>query len=392
MSGRAGVRVATAVGVGTVGVAVVWSVLLWLNRSTVDASAMADTLAVGGQAVAWTLAGAVLVHRRPDVVIGWLLLGTGALASVGAAAAEYATRSVTADLLPGATAAAYVQSSARGMSIVPIALLLLLYPDGRLPSRRWRPFVWGSLLAVPVVGLPVGDVGAGLESYRGQAMGVDGVGGAAEGWIWAVGALLIYPALVAGAVAIVVRFRRSSGVERQQLKWAGYAGGLALGALAVSAVPLPVIDDLHHLASAILVFGLPICMVTAILRHRLYEIDRVVSRTVSYALVTVVLIGVYAAGVLGIGGLVPGGSSDLLVAGSTLTVAALFQPVRRRVQAVVDRRFNRARYDAQRELAHLAERLRRQVDVGAVEAELANTVRRVVQPASVSLTLVGGRP
>jgi hypothetical protein len=196
--------------------------------------------------------------------------------------------------------------------------------------------------------------------------------------------------------ALVVRFRRSRGSERQQMKWFGYAAGCMGGSLAASflfsSIGWLLASDVMWVTAMVSLALLPVAVGVAITRYRLYEIDRIVSRTVSYALVTGVLVGVYAGGVLLLGRVLAPVTrqSEVAVAASTLLVAALFQPVRRKVQATVDRRFNRARYDARRTVEAFALRLRDEVDLDELSTELGNVVAGTVQPATMSVWLAAG--
>jgi hypothetical protein len=193
----------------------------------------------------------------------------------------------------------------------------------------------------------------------------------------------------------VLRFRRARGVERQQLKWMAFAAALAL--VAVAAVTVGAVMNEQAVVvgvSGVYMAVLPLAIGAAILRYRLYDLDRIVSRTLAYGLLTVLLGLGYAGVVLGLGRLLPQGSS-LVVAAATLAVAGVFQPARRRVQRVVDRRFNRRRYDAARTIAAFSDRLRQQVDLDALAAELLAVVDQTMQPTSVSLWLrpsVGASP
>jgi hypothetical protein len=192
-------------------------------------------------------------------------------------------------------------------------------------------------------------------------------------------------AVPVAAVAVALRFRRARGVERQQLRWLGLAGGVAALAVVGSFVgartgQVPVRDWLAGACVALV----PLAIAAAILRYRLYDLDRIVSRTLAYGLLTVLLGLAYAAVVLGLGRLLPHGSS-LVVAGATLAVAAVFQPARRRIQGAVDRRFNRRRHDAARTIAAFSTRLRDQVDLDTLTAELLAVVDQTMQPTQVSL-------
>lgn len=203
---------------------------------------------------------------------------------------------------------------------------------------------------------------------------------------------LTFASFVAGAVSLIFRFLRSRGEERLQLKWLMFATGVAASGL----IGLAVADAGREgdplwvdLVSTLGILGIPAAIGIAIFKYRLYAIDRIISRTVSYALLTGVLVAVYVGGVLVLGPVLRPvtGSNDLAVAGSTLAVAALFSPARRRIQSSMDRRFNRRRYDAARTVEAFSARLREEVDLNALRSDLTSTVRETLQPAHVSLWL-----
>jgi hypothetical protein len=250
------------------------------------------------------------------------------------------------------------------------------------------------LSALPIA-IFAGPVAVAAWPQRGPAL-VDpaGEGPALPAAVEALGGVAFPLMLVCGVAAVlslVVRFRRSRGVERQQLKWFVYAAAVTLaGVLVIELVPIPegsVADDLLAVVGLVVVPSIPVAAGIAILRYRLYEIDRIVNRTLVYGLLSALLVLVYAAGALWLPRLLDLGESELVVAASTLAVAALFQPARRRVQALVDRRFNRARYDAARTVEAFSARLRDQVDLDTLSAELLAVVDHTVQPAAASLWL-----
>jgi hypothetical protein len=209
----------------------------------------------------------------------------------------------------------------------------------------------------------------------------------------AASAAILLAGLVVGAASLVVRFRRARGMERQQLRWLALAAAVAAAALlvAVAAGVLGGSLNVVLVAAGISVALLPLATGAAILRYRLYDLDRIVSRTVAYGLLTVLLGGGYAVVVLGLGQLL-GQDSSLVVAGATLAVAAVFQPARRRIQQVVDRRFNRRRYDAAKTMAAFSARLREELDLDALTAELLAVVEQTMQPTQASLWLQTQRP
>jgi MFS family permease len=335
--------------------------------------------------------GAVLAGRLPRHPVGWLLLGVGLSVAGSGVADGYARDGLVAR--PGSLPAArWVATYSPATTLVGLALVgfvLLLTPTGSLPSPGWR--WWARVAAAgPVLFVLALTVGPGLviPPYRAAVAPVrfPALAGAVLAAI-VVGFFLIVAGLVAGAGSLVARFRRARGVERQQLRWLALAAaltgvgaavvgaGMALGA---TAVPL--------FAAGVCLALLPLATGAAILRYRLYDLDRIISRTLTYGLLTVLLGGGYAAVVLGVGQLI-GQDSSLVVAAATLAVAAAFQPAHRRIQAVVDRRFNRRRYDAAQTIAAFGDRLRQQVDLDTLTAGLLAVVDQTMQPASVSLWL-----
>jgi hypothetical protein len=343
---------------------------------------------------AFMVVGAVIVAHRPGNAVGWLFSAVGLLSITGVLAMEYAGYAYITrpGSLPGAVVAAWYQQWWSWMLIVVFVFTLLLFPTGRLLTARWRS-VAVALAAVtagmvvlnalqPTLTLP--DTGYTVGNPIGLAAARDLQDGA-------VGAVLVGLLLIctgAAMLSVVLRFRRSQGVERQQLKWFSYAAVLAvLVELALDNVPA-----VRFLAVP---FGLVIALIPtaagiAILRYRLYDIDRLINRTLVYGLLTVLLAGIYVGLVLVLGQLFGGLSAEppsWAVAGATLAVAALFQPARRRIQAVVDRRFNRRRYNTAKTIEAFAARLREQVDLDALTDELLAVVDQTMEPTQVSFWL-----
>jgi hypothetical protein len=343
---------------------------------------------------AFMLVGAVIVAHRPGNAVGWIFSAIGLLSAAGVLAMEYAefayvTRSGS---LPGAALAAWF--SWWWLPILGLIFVFtpLLFPTGRLPSSRWRPVAVTGGLAIAAVTV-LGAVQPTLklqneEFFIPNPVGLAGAPDPEDGALGAVLLGVLVGCMVASVVSVVLRWRRSAGVERQQLKWFTYAAALMLVANVVTFTVLP-----EGVASDVL-FGLSIALVpiaagVAILRHRLYDIDRLINRTLVYAALTAVLGTVYAGAVLVLG-LVGGVGGELpswAVAGATLAVATLFQPARRRIQAVVDRRFNRRRYDASRTVEAFSARLRDEVDLDTLSAELLAGVEQTMEPTTVSLWL-----
>jgi len=335
--------------------------------------------------------GAVLASRRSRHPVGWLLLAFALALTASGVTAAYAAYGLLArpGALPAARGVARYYPTTAPMALALLGLVLLLTPTGSLPSPRWRWWAWVTA-AAPVVLLLVVPVAPGRFEPR-LLVGNSPFNGRALGGVLLVAnqvalAVTTLAVVVAGG-SLVVRFRRARGVERQQLRWVALAAALmalaALVVLAAIALGTPVLVDW---AAAVCVVVLPVAVGAAILRYRLYDLDRIISRTLAYGLLTVLLGSAYAGVVLGLGRLLPQGSS-LVVAGATLAVAAVFQPARRRVQAVVDRRFNRRHYDAAQTIEAFSARLRDEVDLDTLSAELLAVVDQTMQPTRAWLWL-----
>ncbi len=334
------------------------------------------------------LVGVLILRRQPRNTIGWLLQGIGLIWGLGACTDIYARYGilVAPGSLPRPDMAAALNAGIWAPAIGLMGtFLILLYPDGRLPSPRWRPVGW--LCAVTVVALTTtlyltpGPLGVGPVPTLTNPFGFESARPVLA-VTQAVFLSLLPLCFVTCAVALVLRFRRSRGVERLQLKW------LATAAAAVAGTFLVAPDALDQVS--FLSFGLlPAAIGIAILRHGLYDIDVIINRTLVYGSLTAALAGMYLGSVLLLQLVVNPltDQSDLAVAGSTLAVAALFRPARARIQATVDRRFYRGRYDAARTMEGFSRRLRQEVDLDTVSADLRSVVRDTVQPSQVSLWL-----
>jgi hypothetical protein len=345
-------------------------------------------------AVSAATAGAVLASHRPRNPVGWLLLTFGLVPQALSAAAEgYARYGLLArpGTLPAVEQLATLASSTFVPGLSLICFILLLTPTGSLPSPRWHWFARAAaalpiaFLAAWLLAVPQLDPDSPLASVS-NPFAIAGLAGAGRA-VAGVASPAVALTMVVAAASLVRRFRRSRGSERQQLRWLAFAAALApLVVLATAAAILT-----EHLALAGWAIGLylamlPLAIGAAIARYRLYDLDRIISRTLAYGLLTVLLGLGYAGVVLGLGRLL-GRESSLVVAAATLAVAAVFQPARRRVQAVVDRRFNRRRYDAARTVEGFATRLRDQVDLDALHDELLTVVDQTMQPTRASLWL-----
>src|SRR5215203_5686036 len=331
-------------------------------------------------AIGMAVLGGLIASRKPRNPLGWLMSLAALLLGVFSFTQQYAPLAV-AESLPLVGLASWLASwtALPGIAIT-ITSGLLLFPDGRLPSRRWRPVAWLSVLATVV---PAGVMAVRAWPVRGPELATLTFDHPALAPVFGIGFPVVLGLSVVSMAALVARFRRSVGVERQQIKWFAYGAmiGIPLGLPA----ELPFWGPILELMQPPLMFaGLGIGM----FRYRLYDIDRLLNRTLVYGALTVSLAAAYAAGVLLGGRLVSGGrSSSLVVAAATLAVVAIFQPLRRAIQRAVDRRFNRRAYDAAATIEAFAGRLRQQVDADALTAELLAVVDHTVQPTRASLWL-----
>jgi hypothetical protein len=334
------------------------------------------------------LIGALIVVGDRRHLLAWLLMLAGAFLAVYNLAAQYAPLALGLTLrrlsLPGGDLASWLTSWTNVPGIVILAaFLILLFPDGRPPSRRWRPLAWAGamILVIPTTILAVGYWplrGPQLITQEGSQPPLVG----AMFWTAFQGALLLGAISV---VALVLRFRHAGAAQRQQIKWFTYGAALSIP-LSLFPEARPYGPYLEFLGTVLLLAGLGI----GIFRYRLWDIDRLVNRTLVYGLLTATLGAVYVGLVLVLGQLFGGIGTETpswAVAGATLAVAALFQPARRRIQQTVDRRFNRRKYNAAKTIEAFSIRLRDQVDLDTLSAELLAAVDQTMQPASASLWL-----
>jgi hypothetical protein len=364
-------------------------VALTLVTGEIDKFALIVTPALAGYAVV----GALVASRQQRNPIGWLLLAIAILFSLSNVVEALATRS--------AHPAGVVMWLDDWLSDVWICLvgvwIPLLFPNGHLPSRTWRPVAWFGTaafgLGVLTRAFGAHELDTSAPGHHANPFALAGAVGDALGTLIVPVTVAYAPAVIGAMAGLVVRLRRSRGVERLQLKWVAYVGSLMLTALLLAAVSLAFRGRIGDPIGTIgwgtflllVVFGLPAAVGTSILRHRLYDIDLVINRTLVYGALTGTLGVTYLALVLLIGLTV--GQSDVAIAVSTLTVAALFRPARSRIQGAVDRRFYRRRYDATQTLEAFGGRLRDELDLEALGADLRRVVQDTVQPAHVSLWL-----
>jgi len=393
-----------------------WPIVLWLvtmgtvvvatliNLATSSVDVSASWGFRGSQsvfAVAAGTVGAVVGLRRPDNRVGWLFVAVGLLFAVESLVNEYTIATVLAipGVQPAEPAIGWVLT---WIWVLPVALALiflpLVFPTGHLPSRRWRPVAWLGVLATVLLATVTAVAPGQIE----QATFLDNpfrpglIDEPQVGTLFAVAMLPFALSFVLAVASLVRRFRAADDVARRQIKWFALAVAIAGSALAgyVASFVLessPSVSKVFEILVIVSLLGLPVAAGLAILRYRLYDIDRIISRTIAYGIVSAALVATYALVIL----LLQGPMGDVLggdtisVALSTLVVAALFQPLRSRVKMVVDRRFDRARYDGQRLADAFASRLRDEVDITAVTADLDATVRAAVRPVSASLWVRG---
>ena len=339
--------------------------------------------------------GFLVARRQPANPLGWLFLAAAICFFVSNAGADYAyvVYRLGHRLPFGPVGLVLDQLWTAGLVL--FIVVILLFPDGRLPSRfwRWALRTYGALYLALLAAFAI----ATADALAAHPVRIDAAGGLSAvdnpvGWFAAVqhSILILLLAMSAGFIARqVLTWRRSSGERRQQVKWlasgaavsiASLILGVALGTSGTTTTVLEWVDNIFWFGQA----ALPVSMGVAILRYRLYEIDRIISRTLAYAIVTGLLVGVYAGLVL-LATQVLRFHSTVAVAAATLAAAALFSPLRRRVQKVVDRRFNRARYDAELTVAAFAARLKEAVDLDSVRADLATVVQQTLEPAHLSM-------
>jgi hypothetical protein len=352
-------------------------------------------LLTAGIALLFCTPGALIIARRPRNSVGWILCATGLSTAVSGAASGYGLYALVAapGSLPGGVPAMWLGDLLTGPSLVLVSLLFVVFPDGRLPSRRWRPAV--ALLLVVIAGLGVLNMLiprhlGGVERAPMNPTGIPGAENRFDAYTVS-GLLYLLLFMLAALLALRVRYKQAQAVERQQLKWFLYGavallvtvGGAVFWVFGTYVVPVVLVG-----------FGVfTTCIAVAILRHHLYDIDRLISRTLTYGLLSAVLGLGYVAAVLALRQILPGtGGSSFAVAASTLAVAAVFQPARRRIQGAVDRRYNRRRYDAARTIDAFSVHLRQQLDLEALTTELLTVVDQTMRPHSAFLWLAKRQP
>jgi hypothetical protein len=372
--------------------------------SSVTSRSIIDLL-VSVPFLAFPLVGALIASRRPHNPIGWICLAVGLLWMLLGLFDFYGVYGLAKpDTVPFPVV---IYALVEGLWLPTVGLLaiylLLLFPDGRLPSRRWRPLAWLSGVVIVLLGVDIvlapGEL-SDLEGVR-NPVGLEGASWLADAEI--VLLLLFVACILASAVSLILRYRHSGGEVREQIKWIALAGSfvglllsIVLGVLIVAEV-MKVIGGSTPLWLEGLLFvmvlsftGVPVAIGFAVLRYRLYEIDIIINRALVYVSLTATLVALYLGGVVLLQRLfvlLTGQRSTLAVVASTLLIAALFNPLRKRIQAFVDRRFYRRKYDARETLQAFGARLREETELDALSKEVVGVVRQTMQPAHVSLWL-----
>jgi hypothetical protein len=363
--------------------------ILWEITDTSADGTMSENLLTGLAFLSFPAMGALIASRRPANAIGWLLLGIGFAASLLIESMGYAVYGLVTNEqgAPGATLAAWFVAWLWFPLITVIPTWLpLLFPTGKLPSRRWRPVAWLNASVLVIVTLPAMVEGRLAEGDYDipNPIGIASLGDTEDQVFSIMGPVLLL-AIALSLASLIVRYRKGSIQERQQLKWIAFAVGVLF--------VLTIFEEGFNLVVPAWIFPLslmsiPVSMAIAVLRYRLYAIDRIISRTLAYGLLTAILAGAYFLSVLILQSLLPvTEDSPLIVAVSTLAVAAAFGPLRARIRSVMDHRFNRSRYDANRTIEDFGARLRNQTDLDSLSSDLVTVAHHTLQPTAVSLWL-----
>ena len=336
--------------------------------------------------ISFGVAGLLLVVRRPHHAVGWLMLAIGVMSTIGIVGLLLASRLIDEGALVAGAWADAAGNAVMTAGILAVPATLILFPDGVVPRRYGGPLLRLVTLAA-VVGAASALLNGGWGGDPNQALAPsplhDRIGWAGE-MIAQVFYTLMAASVIGASASLLNRWRHSAGLERQQIKWLAVSAGLVVVALA--SVGFNTTEQWEIILAATAFATIPVAIVVAILRYRLYDIDRIISRTVSYSIVVALLGALFAITVVGLPNWIAGvQDSSLLVAASTLTVAALFNPLRRRVQFMVDRRFNRSRFDAGRVVDDFTGSMRDQLDTEEVIAGWVSVVEETMQPESVGV-------
>ena len=341
----------------------------------------------------FSVVGAIIASRHPRNAIGWLFCGIGlvvGLSSLTGGYAEYWLENKTGSKSLAETAA-WFSSWGWILLVFPTSFILLLFPDGRLPSPRWRPVAWCAGLGI--VGFVVSyatDAGP-LEEFP-QIVNPYGFDSPVLGVVGVAGALVAGGSMVASAISLIVRMRRAGSEQRQQIKWLAYGGAVVVGTIFVGSVISIWSGPISIAIIGVALLGVPVFTGIAIVRHRLYDIDVVINLTLVYAILSATLAVVYFGSIVLLQRVFAGLTDQeklpqLAIVVSTLVIAALFNPLRRRIQSFIDRRFYRRKYDVRQTLETFSAKLRDETDLSTLSDELVGVIRETMQPEHVSLWL-----
>jgi hypothetical protein len=344
-------------------------------------------------AVGYSTVGAIVASRLPESPIGWLFCAIGLIFGLSHFSAEYAAYALLGPSrsLPAGEAFAWLTSWVWVFGLGLIVYLDLLFPNGRLPGARWRWFAWfTAIVLVPAAILGALSPGLILSSTLINPLGVEGLPNVSR----AIEAFM-YALIVVGASSMLARLRHAGRIERQQIEWFAYATAVAISGVILKNTVYPAVGVtwvwwVGLVLTTVGVVSSPVAMGIAIFRYRLYQIDLIINRTLVYGSLTAVLACVYLGGVVFLQNAfraLSGEGSQLAVVASTLIIAALFIPLRRRIQSFIDRRFYRRKYDARKTLEAFSAQLRNETDLDALSDDLVGVVRETMQPAHVSLWL-----
>jgi hypothetical protein len=360
---------------------------LQFGGETKSASVVADLVTL----LIFSVVGAIIASRQPRNTIGWLFCGVGMAVSLNSFAGDYAEFWLTSGFGTNrlGETAAWFSSWLWILLVSSPIFLLLLFPDGRLPSPRWRPVAWCAALGITGFTASLA-LGAGpLEDFP-QIVNPYSVDSPIVGIVGVAAGVVAIGSMVASAISLIVRLRRAEGEQRQQVKWLAYGGAMVVGTILVGGVITIWSVNVSIMVMNVALLGLPVFTGIAIVKHRLYDIDILINRTLVYGFLTATLALIYFGGVVGLQYVfraLTAQGSTLAVVASTLVIAALFNPFRRRVQGFVDRRFYRRKYDAAKTLAVFNTRLREETDLEALRDHVVEVVRATMQPEHVSLWL-----
>jgi hypothetical protein len=360
---------------------------LQFGGETKSASVVADLVTL----LIFSVVGAIIASRQPRNTIGWLFCGVGMAVSLNSFAGDYAEFWLTSGFGMNSLGetAAWFSSWLWILLVSSPIFLLLLFPDGRLPSPRWRPVAWCAALGITGFTASLA-LGAGpLEDFP-QIVNPYSVDSPIVGIVGVAAGVVAIGSMVASAISLIVRLRRAEGEQRQQVKWLAYGGAMVVGTILVGGVITIWSVNVSIVVMNVALLGLPVFTGIAIVKHRLYDIDILINRTLVYGFLTATLALIYFGGVVGLQYVfraLTAQGSTLAVVASTLVIAALFNPLGRRVQGFVDRRFYRRKYDAAKTLAAFNTRLREETDLEALRDHVVEVVRATMQPEHVSLWL-----